>query len=87
MINNTDILRSVGSSSKTIGEAIDSIIGDTPVSVQLNTALDQMAQKGHTHEEYVTREEFNKLKQIVENLVDLVGDESVAAQINNAMRI
>lgn len=86
MVNNTDILRSVGSSSKTIGEAIDSIIGDTPVSVQLNTALDQMAQKDHTHEDYVTREEFDKLKQIVENLVSLVGDESVAAQINNAMR-
>ena len=86
MTNNTDILRSVGSSSKTSGEAIDSIIGDTPVSVQLNTALAQMANKDHIHENYVTREEFDKLKADVETLIALVGDVSVSEQINIALK-
>ena len=86
MTNNTDILRSVGSSSKTIGEAIDSIIGDTPVSVQLNTALAQMANKDYIHENYVTREEFDKLKADVETLIALVGDVSVSEQINIALK-
>ena len=85
MVNNTDILRSVGSSSKTIGEAIDNIIGDTPVSVQLNTALSQMADKDHVHENYVTREEFYALKQDVETLISLIGDTSVSEQIAMAM--
>ena len=85
MTNNTDILRSVGSSSKTIGEAIDSIIGDTPVSVQLNTALDQMASRDHVHEDYVPRVEFESLKRNVETLIALVGDVSVSEQIANAI--
>ena len=85
MTNNTDILRSVGSSSKTIGEAIDSIIGDTPVSVQLNTALNQMARKDHVHEDYVSRVEFESLKRNVETLIALVGDISVSEQISNAI--
>ena len=45
-----------------------------------------MATKEHKHENYITCEEFEKLKQVVENLVDLVGDESVATQINNALK-
>lgn len=77
MDNNTDIL--------SVNDVIEQIIGDVPVSVQLNEALDHMASKDHRHDNYVSREEFNKLKQIVENLVSLVGDESVAVQINNAI--
>lgn len=87
MEDNIGILRTVVNvGPKTIGEAIDNLIGDTPVSVQLSAALSQMASKDHTHPDYVSRKEFEKLKQIVENLISLVGDESVAIQINNAMK-
>ena len=86
MEDNIDILRTIGTGPKTIGEAIDNIIGDTPVSVQLNTALAQMAHKDHIHENYVTREEFDKLKADVETLIALVGDVSVSEQINIALK-
>ena len=85
MTNNTDVLRSLGLTTKTIGEAIDNIIGDTPVSVQLNAALDRMAEKNHIHDNYVTLEEFDALKRSVETLMNLVGDTSVAEQINTAI--
>lgn len=65
---------------------IDTLIGDVPVAEQLATALERMASKEHKHENYITCEEFEKLKQVVENLVDLVGDESVANQINNVIK-
>ena len=45
-----------------------------------------MATKEHKHENYATVVEFEKLKKVVENLVDLIGDESVASQINNAIK-
>ena len=85
MEDNIDILRTVGTGPKTIGEAIDSIIGDTPVSVQLNTALDQMASRDHVHEDYVPRVEFEFLKMNVETLIALVGDVPVSEQIANAI--
>lgn len=91
MDNNTDMffsLRNLAVGSEAVSEAIDDIekiVGDVPVSVQLNDALSEMSRKDHVHDEYVTLKEFNQLKQIVENLVNLVGDESVAVQINNAM--
>lgn len=91
MDNNTDMffsLRNLAVGSEAVSEAIDDIekiVGDVPVSVQLNDALSEMARKDHVHDEYVTRKEYEKLKQIVENLVNLVGDESVAVQINNAI--
>ena len=91
MGNNTDMfltLRNLAGSSEAVSEAINDIekvVGDVPVSVQLNNALSEMSRKDHIHDEYVTLKEFNQLKQIVEDLVNLVGDESVAVQINNAM--
>ena len=85
MENNIDILRTIGTGPKTIGDAIDSIIGDTPVSVQLNTALDQMASRDHVHEDYVPRVEFESLKRNVEALIALVGDVPVSEQIANAI--
>lgn len=85
MEDNIDILRTVGTGPKTIGEAIDSIIGDTPVSVQLNTALDQMASRDHVHKDYVPRVEFESLKRNVETLIALVGDVPVSEQIANAI--
>lgn len=86
MEDNIDILRSVGTGPKTIGEAIDNIIGDTPVSVQLNTALGQMADKNHVHDDYVSRKEFDALKSDVEKLINLVGDVSVSEQISIAIQ-
>lgn len=64
---------------------IDTLIGDRPVSEQLDAALSRMAARDHEHENYATRKEFNDLKRVVEKLVDLIGDESVAVQISNAI--
>ena len=64
---------------------IENLIGDTPVSEQLDNALNRLADKDHSHEEYITRDEFNILKKQVEMLLDLVGDKSVADQISAAI--
>lgn len=68
-----------------ICDDIDSLIGDTPVSEQLGIALNKMASKLHTHDEYITRDEYNELKSHVEMLMDLVGDIAVSEQISNAI--
>ena len=62
-------------------DSISSIIGDTPVSEQ----VDLMMRKPHYHDEYVLVSEFNKLKKGVERLASLVGDMSVSDQINKAI--
>ena len=36
-------------------DTLDNLIGDIPVSEQLGAALDRMAQKDHTHNEYATK--------------------------------
>lgn len=64
---------------------IENLIGDTPVSVQLDVALSRLADKDHLHENYVTRDEFNVLKSQIDMLLDLVGDKSVADQISAAI--
>lgn len=61
------------------------VIGDVPVSEQLASALDHMALKEHTHEEYVPRSEVEALRREVQMLLDLVGDVSVSEQINAAL--
>lgn len=61
------------------------IVGDTPVSEQLSIALSQMASKSHAHENYVTRTEYDTLKQVVDTLISLVGDTSVTEQISAAI--
>ena len=63
---------------------IDSLIGDTPVSEQLCTALSRMAPKDHTHD-YATQAEVEELKRKIEMLMNLVGDTSVADQISVAL--
>lgn len=63
-------------------DTLDGIVGDVPVSEQLGAALGHMAEKEHTHDEYVTRAEIMELKQQVEKLIDLVGDTPVSEQIN-----
>ena len=63
-----------------IYELIQELVGDTSVAHQLDAAL-----KAHKHNNYPTREEYEKLKAEVEQLTDLVGDTSVAEQINTAL--
>jgi hypothetical protein len=70
---------------RTISEAIETLIGDTPVAKQLDAALSDMASKNHTHDNYVDRKDFEALKQQVESLLQLVGDISVADQIRTAI--
>lgn len=69
-----------------ISDALETLIGDTPVSEQLGAALSYMAPKEHVHEGYVTRAEFETVKRQVEMLLELVGDTSVAEQIITAMK-
>lgn len=64
---------------------IENLIGDTPVSVQLDIALSRLAEKDHYHDNYITREEFNTLKMQIDMLLDLVGDTSVSDQISAAI--
>ncbi len=66
-------------------DALDILIGDTPVSEQLGAALERMAQKDHTHKEYANLDEVNELKKKIEMLIGLVGDTSVSEQINTAI--
>ena len=65
---------------------IDSLIGDTPVSEQLNVALNRMASKDHEHAGYATKEEVQELKQKIDMLLELVGDVPVSEQINAAIK-
>ena len=69
-----------------ISDAIETLIGDTPVSEQLGAALSYMSPKEHIHYNYATREEIEILRQQVELLLELVGDMSVSEQINIALQ-
>ena len=71
---------------RSISNAIETLIGDTPVSEQLGLALSHMAPKDHTHENYVTRVEYEVLRKQVDMLLALVGDISVAEQIAAALK-
>ena len=82
----TNVILAKTEIEKLVSDVAETIVGDTPVSVQLNVALDQMARKDHIHDEYATQEELNKLKEIVEQLVTLVGDISVSEQIAAALK-
>ena len=66
-----------------MNDILEEIIGDVPVSEQLNAALVHMATKDQVNKLHA---ELESLKQAVENLIALVGDESVATQINNAIK-
>lgn len=70
---------------KSFSDTLNILIGDTPVSEQLDAALNHMALKEHMHCEYATRDEIEELKKKVETLLDLVGDTSVANQISVAL--
>ena len=71
--------------TKSISDTLDNLIGDVPVSEQLGAALDRMALKDHTHEEYATCSEVEELKRKIEMLIDLVGDTPISEQIYAAI--
>lgn len=63
--------------------AIEATIGDIPVSEQICVALNSAADKMITQK---LSEEINIIKRKVDNLIDLVGDTSVAEQISMAIK-
>ena len=79
MITRLDIQ---GNVEKIISDVAEEIIGDTPVSVQLATALNGMASKEDVN---ALSSEMRALRKEVEKLIELVGDTSVSEQINNAI--
>lgn len=70
---------------RSLSDTLDILIGDVPVSEQLGAALERMALKEHTHDNYATRDEVENLKKQINMLLDLVGDMSVADQISVAI--
>lgn len=66
-------------------DTLDNLIGDVPVSEQLGAALQRMAAKDHTHDEYATRDEVEELKKKIEMLINLVGDIPISEQIYSAI--
>ena len=74
-----DILLNSRTVDEILSDIVEPIIGDTPVSVQLATALNGMASKEDVS---ALRSDLNALRKEVENLISLVGDTSVSEQIN-----
>ena len=66
-----------------ITEIIENIIGDTPVSVQLATALNKMASQ---EDILVLQAELGTLRKEIEKLTALVGDTPVSEQIYTAIK-
>ena len=64
-----------------INECMQELIGDTSVQCQLDVAL---GYKANTDEHQRLQQEVYMLKKEVQNLTSLVGDTSVAEQINAA---
>lgn len=62
-------------------ETLYNLIGDTPVSEQIMTAI-----SSHNHSDYATRNEVEDLKRKIELLLQLVGDTSVSDQIAMALK-
>lgn len=68
--------------NRSINEMVSELIGDTPVSVQLNAILGMMASK---EEAETLKQEIIVLRKEIENLSGLVGDTPVSQQIYEAM--
>ena len=69
--------------NKSTNEIVSELIGDTPVSVQLNTVIDTTVNK----EEFQTlKNEIFMLRKEIEHIAQLVGDTSVSEHINNAIQ-
>lgn len=69
-----------------IDEYTQELIGDTPVSSQLNAVMGGKSNINHTHNEYALREEYDALKAQVDKLTELIGDVSVSEQISAALK-
>ena len=67
-------------------DTLFSLVGDTPVSEQIATALKDMAPKAHIHTECADNNEVQELKRKIDLLLELVGDTSVADQIAIALK-
>lgn len=67
---------------KIIIDVAEEMIGDTPVSVQLATALNETASKEDVS---ALRSDLDAIRKDVEKLIELVGDISVSEQINMAI--
>lgn len=67
-----------------LSNIIDTLIGDRPVSEQLDMVLNMVANKDHEHANYATRNEVEILKQKIDMLIELVGDMPVSDQISAA---
>ena len=64
-------------------ETLAPIIGDMPVSEQINAALESMASKKYVHDNYISLDDFEELKRQLEALV---GDTPVSEQISVALK-
>jgi len=73
------ILANARTVDEILSDVVEPIIGDTPVSVQLNAALDKMASKEDVQ---AIRIDVDIIKKEIEKLLALVGDVSVSEQIN-----
>jgi polyhydroxyalkanoate synthesis regulator phasin len=60
-------------------ETLERMVGDTPVSVQIATALHETASREDMN---ALRSDLNALREKVEKLIMLVGDTPVSEQIN-----
>lgn len=68
---------------KSTNEIVSELIGDTPVSVQLNTVLDATVSK---EDFQALKNEIIMLREEINHIIDLVGDTSVSEQIYNALQ-
>lgn len=78
-----EILANARTVDEILADMVEPIIGDTPVSVQLATALNGMASKEDVN---ALSTELKALRKEVEKLIELVGDISVSEQINMVMQ-
>lgn len=69
-----------------INDIMEPMVGDTPVSVQIETAINRTANKEHAHDEYALRDDVENLKKKIDILIDLVGDAPVSEQIYMAIK-
>lgn len=74
-----EILANARTVDEILSDIIEPIVGDTPVSVQLALALNDMASKEDVK---ALSTELRALRKEVNKLMELVGDISVAEQIN-----
>ena len=68
-----------------MNDTLAQLVGDMPVSAQINAALRYVADKDHIHTEYADRNEVEDLKQKINMLINLVGDMPVSEQIYAAI--